>query len=156
MALTEKERADLDSLFAKMVAFFGYHPELLGGNLFSELLGDAPSAIGIGSAAIDAGALVKVSGVSTYATLGAGDDPSLMVGVAVTACAGSGQSFAVQLVAGAITTMLSDGTGTIANGASVCPSTTVAGRVKAGTTNSVGVNLGSAVAATLNAHVSVL
>ena len=114
------------------------------------------STTATGSAAIDAGALLKVSGVGTYAMLGAADDPSLMVGVAVTACSGPGQSFTAQFVPGTITPMLGDGSGPIANGVAVAPSSTVTGRVRAGTANSVGINAGPAVAATLNAVVQVL
>lgn len=107
------------------------------------------------SASIDANALIKVSGTNTYAMLGAADDAVLCVGVAVTGVVGAG-SFTAQFIPGTITTMLSDGTGAIANGAAVVPSTTVAGRIKTGTTNTVGVNVGAAVAATLNLTVSVL
>ena len=62
----------------------------------------------------------------------------------------------MQLVPGTVTPMLSDGTGTIAIGAAVQPSATVAGRIKSGSTNLVGYNAGAAVTATLNAAVSVL
>ncbi len=111
-----------------------------------------------GNASIDAGALIKLSAsvAGRYETLGAADAVSLMVGVAVTACSGAAASFTAQLVPGTVTTMLSDGTGTIGIGAAVEPSTTVAGRIKAGTTNVVGNNAGALVAATLNASVSVL
>jgi hypothetical protein len=120
---------------------------------------EAAGAVSVtGNAAISAGALIKASSVvaGRYETLGAADAASLMVGVAVTACSGAASPFTAQFVPGTVTTMLSDGTGTIGIGAAVEPSTTVAGRIKAGTTNVVGNNIGALVAATLNATVSVL
>jgi hypothetical protein len=119
-------------------------------------LGDSMPQTVIGNAAIDAGALIKVSTVEgRYVTLGSADLALLMAGVAITACAGSGSSFSGQFVPGTVTSMLSDGTGTIPIGSPVEPSTTVAGRVKAGSTNLIGYNVGALVAATLNAAVSV-
>jgi hypothetical protein len=116
----------------------------------------SPFEVVTGAAAIDAGALIKASATaSQYETLGAADDAGLMVGVAKTACSGAASTFQGYFIAGIVTPMLSDGTDTIAAGASVEPSTTVAGRVKAGDTNVIGYNVGAAVAATLNASVSV-
>lgn len=105
--------------------------------------------------AVDAGALIKNSGNGTYAMLAAGDNPRLMRGIAVTASSGG---FAyVCFIPGIVCSTLSDGTGTIAQGAYVIPSTTVAGRVKEGTSSDVyvGINVGAAVAASLNASCTV-
>lgn len=112
----------------------------------------------VGNAAIDAMALIKASSTaSRYETLGTADAGALMIGVAKTACSGAGASFDAYFIPGNVTPMLSDGTGTIAAGAPVEPSTTVAGRVKqaASETTAVGFNVGAAVAATLNAVVTV-
>lgn len=110
-----------------------------------------------GNAAIDQFAIIKSSMAvaGRYEMLLASDSPSLMEGVAMTACGGAGQTFSAQFVEGTVTTMLSDGTATIGVGATVAPSTTVAGRVKAGGVSVVGSNVGPAVAATLNALVQV-
>ncbi len=116
----------------------------------------SPFEVVTGNAAIDAGALIKASSTEArYETLGAADAATLLSGVAKTACSGAAASFQGYFISGLVTPMLSDGTGTIAAGASVEPSTTVAGRVKSGSTNSIGFNVGAAVAATLNAAVSV-
>ncbi len=109
-----------------------------------------------GAAAIDAGALIKLSSAAgQYETLAAADDAGLMIGVAKTACSGAAATFQAYFISGIVAGMLSDGTGTIAIGASVEPSTTVAGRVKSGSANSIGRNVGALVAATLDAAVSV-
>jgi len=108
------------------------------------------------TATIVAGALLKVSGENTFDHLGVSDSPQLCVGVAVTGRTGAG-SFTAKIAQA--TTMASDGTDTIANGAPVIPSDTVAGRVMEGTTDDVGIvgiNVGATVAATLNASVSVI
>jgi hypothetical protein len=112
----------------------------------------------VADAAIDAGALIKASATAhRYEMLGTTDDATLMVGVAVTAAAAQGDTFRAQFVAGTVTKMLNDGTGTIDGGASVVPSSAVAGRIKAGAgANVVGVNVGGDVAATLDAQVEVL
>lgn len=116
-----------------------------------------------GAEAIPAGALIKVtSGVAgqySMFTTTAAEDTSKIVGAAATACSGAGASFQAQLVQGVATSLLSDGTGTIAAGAPVIASSTVSGRVKQGTDGDpalVGYNIGAAVAATLDATVTVL
>jgi hypothetical protein len=111
-----------------------------------------------GNGVIAAGDLIKASATATrYEILGAADDPSLMVGVAKTACAGAGSSFEAYFISGIVTPCNSDGTGTIAAGAPVEKSSTVAGKVKqaASPTSAIGFNVGALVAATLNASVSV-
>ncbi len=122
------------------------------------LLAWAPYDTVTGNGVIAAGDLIKASSVAgRYEILGAADDPSLFIGVARTACAGAGSTFDAYFIAGVLTPMNSDGTGTIAAGAPVEPSTTVAGKVKqaASPTTAIGYNLGAAVAAVLNAAVSV-
>jgi hypothetical protein len=110
----------------------------------------------VANAAIDAHALIKASTTAgRYEMLAGSDSPLLMVGVAATIAFGAGSPFAAQLVPGTVTTMLSDGSATISAGQSVIPSPSVAGRIRAGNTNSVGVALGNA-AAVLDATVSVL
>ncbi len=118
----------------------------------------SPFEVVTGAAAIDAGALIKTSSTAgQYETLGAADAPTLLIGVAKTACSGAAASFQAYFTSGTITPCLSDGTDTIAAGAPVEPSTTVAGRVKeaADSTTAIGFNVGAAVAATLDAAVSV-
>jgi hypothetical protein len=118
--------------------------------------GLSPFEVVTGNAAISAGALIKVSATAgRYETLGAADSASLMVGAAKTSCAGAASTFEAYFISGVLTPLLSDGTGTIPVGSPVEPSTTVAGRVKAGSTNLIGYNVGALVAATLNAAVSV-
>ncbi len=117
-----------------------------------------PYDVVTGNTAIAAGDLIKASSTAgRYEILGAADDPSLMVGVAKTACAGAGSSFDAYFISGIVTPCNSDGTGTIAAGAPVEKSTTVAGKVKqaASPTTTIGFNVGALVAATLNAAVSV-
>lgn len=110
----------------------------------------------VANGAIDQYALIKASTVANrFEVLGTADSPLLMVGVAATAASGAGQSFTAQLIPGTRTTMLSDGTGVINPGDTVTPSPSVAGRVRAGSSNIVGSAL-TAAAATLNATVTVL
>jgi len=106
--------------------------------------------------AIDQYALIKASTVAgRFEMLAAADSPLKMVGVAMTAAAGAGSTFSAQLIPGTTTPMLSDGTAVINAGDTVTPSTTVAGRVKAGTSNVVGSARSDALAV-LDAQVSVL
>ncbi len=117
----------------------------------------SPFEVATGAAAIDAGAAIKASSTaSQYETLGAADDPTMMVGVAKTACSGAAASFQA-FFARPVRSMLSDGTDTIAAGAPVEPSTSVAGRIKeaADSTTAIGFNVGAAVAAVLDEAVSV-
>ncbi len=112
-----------------------------------------------GSIAIPAGALIKASSTAgRYALWLSSDSPLLIVGCAVTACSGAAASFTAQFVPGTSTVLLSDGTGTIAVAAPIVASGTVDGRVKQGLvsdTGFLGFNVGSAVAATLDASVTV-
>lgn len=130
-----------------------------GGNTIvvsSSGAGVGPTTGLIANGAISQNALIKASTVAgRYETLGATDSPLKMVGVAAAAAAGAGSTFSAQLIPGTATTMLNDGTGVINAGDTVTPSTTVAGRVKAGTSNVVGSALSGA-GAVLNAQVTVL
>jgi len=108
------------------------------------------------TATIVAGALLKVSGDGTFDHLGIADSAQLCVGVAVTGRTGAG-TFTARIAQPI--TMVSDGTGTIANGAPVIPSTTTAGRIKQGTVDDpglMGINSGAAVAASSDATASVI
>lgn len=109
------------------------------------------------TATIVAGALLKNSGNGTYDHLGTADSPLKMIAIALSSRTGAG-TFTAQFRPGGQQSLLSDGSGTIAQGAYVIPSTTVAGRVKQGVSTDigiVGINVGALVAATLDAAVTV-
>lgn len=109
------------------------------------------------TATVVTGALLKNSGNGTYDHLGTADSPLLAIGIVLAGRTGAG-AFTAQFRPGGSQSLLSDGTGTIAQGAFVIPSTTVAGRVKQGTSTDigiVGINVGALVAATLDAAVTV-
>ncbi len=112
-----------------------------------------------GAEAIPAGALVKASTTAEqYALWLVTDSPLRIIGAAVTECTGAGEDFTAQFITGAVTDLLSDGTDTIDTGDPVVASSTVDGRVMSGAVSDLGFlgfNVGAAVAATLDAAVSV-
>ncbi len=112
-----------------------------------------------GNEVISAGALIKYSAsvAGRFELWLVSGSPMLISGAAVTACSGAGASFTAQFPS-PLTSLLSDGTGTIDVAAPVVTSDTVNGCVKQGLVTDpgfLGFNAGAAVAATLNAAVSV-
>lgn len=121
----------------------------LGDTIFTSTITEPADA----DAAIDQYALIKAAATAgRYVMFQPADDPILAIGVAFQSAAAPGDKFLAVFALGQQTPLLSDGTAPISPGQTLVPSTTVAGRVKPGSTGTIATAL-SAAPAVLNSVV---